>query len=102
MPTRSRTVLGCREVDVARLAGEHAVEAERRDQPARLGLAGQRLLPVQPAHPDHQALLALPPDDVGGLDAGILHMGRDHGEIVGVERDQFELGRHHRHLLLEG
>ena len=25
-----------------------------------------------------------------GLDAGILHMGRDHREIVGIERDQFE------------
>ncbi|MHC2518789.1 hypothetical protein ACVMHW_004671 [Bradyrhizobium diazoefficiens] len=86
------------EVDVARFAGKHAVEAERGDQPARLGLAVQRLLPVQPAHADHQPFLALPPDDVRGLHPGILHMGGDHGEIVGIERDQFELGRHRRHF----
>src|SRR6266702_1085980 len=89
-----------RNIDVARLAGEHAVETERRNQPARLGFAFQRLLPVQPAHADHQALLALPPDDVGGLHQGILHMGRDHREIIGVERDQFKLVRHSPALLL--
>src|SRR3954452_4970417 len=57
------------EVDVARLAGEHAVETEGGHQPARLGLAVQRLLPVQPAHADDQPLFALPPDpdDVRGL-----------------------------------
>ena len=54
----------------------------------------QRLLPVQPVHADHQPLFVLPPDDVGGLHAGVLHMRRDHGEIVGIERNQFELFRH--------
>jgi hypothetical protein len=32
----------------------------------------------------------LPPDDVTSLDAGVLDMRRDHREIVGIERDQFE------------
>src|SRR4051795_9127522 len=37
------------EIDVARLAGEHAVEAEGGHQPARLGPALPRLLPIPPA-----------------------------------------------------
>ena len=46
---------------------------------------------------DHQPLFVLPPDDVGGLDAGVLHMGRYDGEIVGIERNQFErVGRRHQ------
>ena len=70
---------------------------KRRDRTARLGSARQRLLPVQPVDADHQPLFVLPPDDVGGLDAGVLHMGRYDGEIVGIERNQFELiGRRHR------
>jgi hypothetical protein len=36
----------------------------------------------------------LPPDDVGGLHAGILDMRGNDGEIIGIERNQFELGRH--------
>src|SRR6202051_4645099 len=82
------------EVDIARLARQHPVEAQRRDQAARRGFAGHGLFPVQPAHADHQAFLALTPDDVGGLDVGVLDMRRDHGEVVGIERDQFELRRH--------
>src|SRR5438128_3937896 len=83
-------------VDVAGLAGQHPVEPQRRDQPARRTLAGQRLLPVEPVQPDHQPLLALPPDDVAGLDAGFLHMRRDHREVIGIERDQFERSVHDR------
>src|SRR5882672_679011 len=54
------------QIDVARLAGLDPVEAQRRDHPARGGTAGQRLLPVEPVHADHQALFVLPPDDIGG------------------------------------
>ena len=36
----------------------------------------------------------LPPDDVGGLDPGVLDMRRDHREVVGIECDQFECGIH--------
>ena len=93
IPTSSSTASGCVQIDVARLAGQHPVEAQRRDQPARGGSARQRLLPVEPVHADHQPLFVLPPDDVGGLHAGVLHMRRDHREIVGIERDQFELFR---------
>ena len=78
------------EIDVARLAGKHAVEAQCCDQPTRLGLARQRLLPIEPVHADHEPLLGLPPDDVGGLHMGILHMGGDHRKVIGVECNQFE------------
>jgi len=82
------------EVDVARLARQHAIEPQRRDQPARLALALQGLLPVQPVHADHQPLLGLPPDDVGGLHLGILHMRGDHREVFRIERDQAGLSGH--------
>jgi hypothetical protein len=36
----------------------------------------------------------LPPDDVDGLHAGILDVRGNDGEVVGIERIQFELGRH--------
>jgi hypothetical protein len=32
------------------------------------------------------------------MHARILHMRRDHGEIVDIERNQFELGRHRNSL----
>jgi hypothetical protein len=59
---------------------------------------GKRLLPVQPVHADHQPLFALLPDNVGRLHARILHMRGNHGKVVGIERDQSELGRHSVHL----
>jgi hypothetical protein len=46
----------------------------------------------------HQPLFALPPDDVGGVQAGFLDMGGNHREVIGIERNQFELGRHRSHL----
>ena len=82
------------EIDIARLARQHAVEPQRRDQAARRGLPRQRLLPVQPGHADHQPLFALPPDDVRCLHPCILHMRGYHREILGIECDQFELGIH--------
>ena len=62
------------------------------------GFAGQRLLPVEPVHADHQPLLALPPDDVAGLHVRVLHMRRNHREIVGIEGNQLALRRHRKHL----
>ena len=73
------------QIDIARLAGQHPVEPRRRDQAARGGSARQCLLSVEPVHSDHQPLLVLPPDDVGRLHAGVLHMRRDHREIIGIE-----------------
>ena len=81
------------QIDIARFARQHAVKAQRRDQATRARFSRQRLLPIQPVHADHEPLFALPPNDVGGLHAGVLHMRRNHGEVVGIERDQFELGR---------
>jgi len=43
------------QIDTARLACQHPVEAQRRDQAARGGSARQCLLPVEPVHADHQA-----------------------------------------------
>ncbi len=77
-------------IDIARFAGQHPVEAQCGDQAARRGFAGQRLFPVQPVHADDEPLLVLPPDDVGDLYAGLLHMRRDHREVIGVKRNQFE------------
>src|ERR1700677_4332566 len=75
------------QIDVARLARQHTVKAQRRDQAARGGLSRQRLLPIQPVHADHQPLFALPPEDIAGLHAGILHMRGNDGKIIGIERD---------------
>jgi hypothetical protein len=48
----------------------------------------------QPVHADHQPLLALPPDDVGSLHPGILHMCGNDGEVIGIEGNQFEMSGH--------
>jgi len=82
------------QLDVSGLARQHPVEAQRRDQTARRCFAGQGLLPVEPAHADHQALFALAPDDVGNLHPGVLHVRRDDRQIIGIKSNQFELGRH--------
>ncbi|OIQ70405.1 hypothetical protein GALL_479820 [mine drainage metagenome] len=82
------------QIDIARLARQHAVKAQRRGEPARGGFSRQRLFPIQPVHADHQPLFALPPDNVGGLHAGVLHMRGNDGKILGIEGDQFEWGRH--------
>ena len=50
-PDQFQRRLGLLQIDVARLAGQNAVEAQRRDRTARLGSARQRLLPVQPVMP---------------------------------------------------
>ena len=76
------------------LAGQHAVEAEHGDKAPRLRVAQNRLLPIEPAHANHQPLLPGTPNDIASLDARVLHMGRDDRKIVGIKRDQFELGRH--------
>ena len=79
----------------ARTRSKRSAEIERRGSVP----PDRRLLPVQPVHADHQPLFVLPPDDVGRLDAGVLHMGRYDREIVGVERNQFErIGRRHKVL----
>jgi hypothetical protein len=39
----------------------------------------------------------LPPDDIGGLYAGVMHMRGNDGKVVGFEGNQFELARHRQH-----
>jgi len=41
-----------------------------------------------------QTLFALPPDDIRRLYPGVLDMRRNHSEVVGIQRNQFEVGRH--------
>src|SRR5258708_25679160 len=82
------------QIDVARLAGQHPIESERRDQTARRDFTRYGLVPVQPVHADHQPLLGLPPDDIADAYRGILHMRRDHREIVGFEGNQPALFGH--------
>jgi len=93
-PNQFQHIVGCLQIDIARLGGQHAVETQRRYQAPWRGFAGKRLFPIQPVHAYDQPLLALPPDDIGGLDAGVLHMRRNDREVLGIERDQFELRRH--------
>ncbi len=62
--------------------------ADETNQPARRRLSVQRLLPVEPAHADDQPLIVLTPDNIGRRDGRLLHMRRDHREIVLIECDE--------------
>jgi hypothetical protein len=42
----------------------------------------------------------LPPDNVGGLHAGVLHMRGNDGKVLGIKRNQFQSGRHRITLAL--
>ncbi len=66
-------------------------EPQRRDQPARLALAGEDFLAIRTAHADDETILGRTPQDVARNHRSILDMRGDHREIVLVESGQLAL-----------
>ena len=74
-PDKLKRRLRRADIDIARLARQHPVKAQSRDQAARRGFAGQGLFPVQSADANDQPLFSLSPDDIPNLQPGVLDMG---------------------------
>ncbi len=87
-PSRCSSIAGLRHVDAAGLAGQHAVEAQRRHQLAALDLAGDDLVEIHAVDAENKPLLRRTPADFADAQRGILHMRGDHREIVVVECDE--------------
>ena len=72
----------------------HALEMQA--GPAPGALAALSTAPVEAVDDKGKALLAREPGHVGGLDRGILQMGRDDLEVLPIEGKQFKrAGRKH-------
>jgi hypothetical protein len=93
------------EVDALHLGGEHALEAQRRAPPHELGgtaAVTQRVGPVEAVAQRSKAPFCRQIGEVADLEQGILQVRGDHGEVVGIQRNELQLGHWQRASLIEG
>ena len=88
-------------IEIAVLAGQHALEAQRSAASPVIRLAAidfgvGRRHPVEAIERHHEAVLARLPEDVAHPDEGVLHMRRYHLDVVAIESDELEFIEHSR------
>ena len=79
-------------IETAALAAEHALEAQRgAAAPVFRGMLGiDHRHPVETVERHDEAMFARQPKHVADPHQRVLHMGRDHLDVVAVERDELE------------
>ena len=87
-------------VDALDLGRPHALEAQRSAPAHEFGppilAVQQRLGPVEAVADGSEAPLPRQVGDVAHLDEGVLQVRGDHRQVVGIERDELQLGHGNR------